>query len=238
MQPLVQVMHLHTKPKIIEMKARNILLALCLPFLLGSCLEITEQVHLNKDNSGQFTFSIDLHESEPFIKFMSGLGSQDDLEEEFDMDMDKALDRLKNVKGINNVLLIQSDDELLQGITFSFRDISALNRGINAIHDDEKDETYFSLRGNTLHRFNTLDSEVEDEIDDQDLDLDITLNGKSFKGMLKSMAYHTEIILDTPVKRVSNSDAKISSDGKKVSLTHYFLDEQRGARSLENSIEL
>ncbi|WP_224999493.1 hypothetical protein [Cesiribacter sp. SM1] len=217
----------------------------CLLISLSSCLEITEQVRVRENGSGQFTFTVDMSEAEPLLEMVKGFSEEanpDQVSSDLKTGMEDAHQRLQSVKGIHQVALIRSDNGLLSGITFEYDNIDALNKAINVVQNNkpELQEAYFAWNGKQLHRLNTL--KIENEIRKKtgsDLNgLDLTVNGKSMKEMMNSMVYRTEYTFDQPIKSISNSNATLSADKRKVTLERYLLDDTRKANSLENIIKL
>ena len=157
--------------------------------------------------------------------------------------MEEAQQRLRSVKGVHQPTLIRSKDGLLSGITFEFDNVEALNKAMNVVQNNksaktEEQEKYFSWNGKQLHRLNTLkiENQIKKETNNELGGLDLTINGKSMKDMMKDMVYRTEYTFDKPVKSVSNSNATLSADKRKVVLERYLLDDTRKANTLENTI--
>ena len=220
------------------MKAYSLLFCLAL-LSLSSCLEITEQLHLNNNKSGQYTFTVDMHEAQPLLDFMESFSSEAEPRHDIEAGMDEAYERLQQISGISQVTQISSNDGLLTGITFSFKDMKALNLAINSLQKNDEPEAYFSLSNNELHRLNTLDKKIKNEVEDSDFDfdLDISIKGKSVKTMMKNMVFRTEYTFDEAVSSVSNPAAQLSADRRKVTVNYYLLDEYREANTLENVIQ-
>jgi hypothetical protein len=217
----------------------------CLVMSLSSCLEITEQVRVRENGSGQFTFTVDMSEAEPLLNMVKGFSEEanpDQVSSDLNTGMVEAHQRLQSVKGIHESALIRSDNGLLSGITFEYDNIDALNKAINVVHNNkpELQEAYFAWNGKQLHRLNTLkiENEIKKKTGNELNGLDLTVNGKSMKEIMSNMVYRTEYTFDKPVKSISNSNATLSADKRKVTLERYLLDDTRKANSLENVIKL
>lgn len=215
----------------------------CLLISLSSCLEITEQVRMRNNGSGQFTFTVDMQEAKPLLEMAQNFSKESNPEavkSDLNTGMDEAHTRLKNIKGIHQPTLIKSKDGLLSGVTFEFDNVESLNKAINAIQNSkgEKQEAYFAWNGKQLHRLNTLklENEVKKGTSGGLGGLDLTVNGKSFKEIMNSMVYRTEYVFETPIKEVSNSNATLSADKRKVTLERYLLDDTKKSSTLENVI--
>lgn len=215
----------------------------CLLISLSSCLEITEQVRMRENGSGQFTFTVDMSEAKPLLDIAKGFSDKADPEEasgELKLGMEEAHKRLQTVKGIHNTALIRADNGLLSGITFEYDNVEALNKAVNVVQNTKgtKQEEYFSWNGKQLHRLNTLkiENEIKNQADNGLSGLDMTVNGKSIKELMNSMVYRTEYTFDKPVKGLSNPNATLSADKRKVTLERYLLDDTRQAHTLENVI--
>jgi hypothetical protein len=219
---------------------------ICFAFLLiglSSCLEITEQVHMRANGSGQFTFTVDMQEAKPLLEMARNFSSEanpEAIKSDLSTGMDEAHTRLQKIKGITQPTLIKSEDGLLSGLTFEFANVESLNKAINALQNSkgEKQEDYFAWNGKQLHRLNTLklENEVKKGTDSGLGALDLTVNGKSFKAIMNSMVYRTEYTFDTPIKEISNNSATLSADKRTVTLERYLLDDTKKAGTLENVI--
>lgn len=212
---------------------------------LSSCLEITEQVRMHENGSGQFTFTVDMSEAKPVLDMVKGFSDSanpDEVSSDLKTGMEDAQKRLESVKGIHQPTLVRSKDGLLSGITFEYDNVEALNKAINVVQNSNSktQEQYFSWNGKQLHRLNTLkmENELKSKTGNDFQGLDLTVNGKSLKELMSSMVYRTEYIFDKPVKGVSNSSATLSADKRKVTLERYLLDDTRKASTLENIIKL
>lgn len=215
----------------------------CLLIGLSSCLEITEQVRIREGGSGQFTFTVDMSEAKPLLDVAKGFSKDADPNEvtsDLNTGMEDAHKRLQSAKGIHNSALIRSKNGLLSGITFEYDNVEALNKAVNIVQNNKPDaqEQFFAWNGQRLHRLNIL--KIENEIKNKtgnDLNgLDLTVNGKSIKEIMKNMVYRTEYTFDKPIKSVSNSSATLSADKRKVTVERYLLDDTRKASTLENVI--
>lgn len=223
------------------MKKYACLLYACLFISLSSCLEITEQVRLHNNGSGQFTLTVDMNQAQPLIELANSLSDNEDgadAKTELHTGMDESYERLKTVKGIGQPVIIKSKDGLLSGITFEFSNVAALNKAINVMRKNEQPQQYFTYQQGQLHRLNTLDQQIKVEAaSDNNLpNIDMTVNGSSIKDIMKSMVYRTEYVFDTPVKDVSNKEATLSADRRKVTVERYLLDDTHKAGTLENMI--
>ncbi len=211
---------------------------------LSSCLEITEQVRMHDNGSGQLTFTVDMSEAKPLLEMAERFSDDtnpDEVSGDLKTGMTDAHKRLQSVKGIHHPTLIKSENGLLSGITFEFDNVDALNKAMNALqkNDNKEYEQYFGWDGKQLHRLNTLkmESQIKDGATNDFAGMDMTINGKSMKDMMKSMVYRTEYTFDKPVQGVSNANATLSADKRKVTVERYLLDDTRQASTLENVIK-
>lgn len=210
-------------------------------FTATSCLDIQESIYLRNDGSGKFALTVDLEEMEGLLKILKRLDSdgdpQKDVMKEVDINFEDLRKKLTKQAGISQVRTINENNSRLLGITFEFADVNALNNALKEINDSKEDQKkdYFSYQKDKLKRMNTLGikEHVQREID---TDIDIAIDGIMLTSMLQDMSYTTKYTFERPVKETSNPGAKITNEGRTVTLSYFFFNEESGSNTLENQI--
>lgn len=210
-------------------------------FTASSCLDIQESVYLRDDGSGKFALTVDLEEMESLLKVLEKMGSdentQQDVMKEVDINFSDLKEKLAGQPGISQVRTINENNNRLLGIAFDFKDVTALNSALKEINDSKElqKQEYFSYQDGKLYRMNTLGikEQVQREID---AEVDIAIDGIMLTSLLKDMRYTTKYTFEKPVKETSNPGSKITNEGRTVSLTYFFFDEESGSNTLENQI--
>lgn len=209
--------------------------------LATSCIDIQESVYLRNNGSGKFALTADLEGMESLLKVLEKLGgdenTQKDVMEEVDINFSDLKEKLARQPGISEVRSIRENDNRLLGIAFEFKDVQALNNALKEINDSkekQKDE-YFTYRNGELQRLNTLG--IKDHVQRKvEADIDIAIDGVMLTSMLKDMSYTTKYTFEQPVRETSNPGSKITNEGRTVTLTYFFFNEETGSNTLENQI--
>jgi len=131
---------------------------LALLFCLTGCLTIEEHYTFRKDGSGSMEYVVDLSE---MGEMMESLGTGDDKKKDQGpegmgtMDMAAQMEAVKAVPGISKVKL-DGKKKWVQRLSFSFKDVTALNAALNKLMPDStgQEHAFFRWAGDTLVRTN------------------------------------------------------------------------------------
>lgn len=132
-------------------------LTLLLLVVFTGCLTIEENYTFKKNGSGTMEYVVDLSEMGEMLKSFGDMagedGKKDDKGDMGAMDMQGHADLLKQIPGIAKVKL-DTKKEWVQRLSFSFKDIEALNLALNVLMPDSTGvkHTFFAWEGNTLVR--------------------------------------------------------------------------------------
>jgi len=126
--------------------------------LFTGCLTIEEHYTFKKDGSGTMEYVVDLSEMGVLMESFSemGEGSKDDKGQGMGaMEMGPQVEALKSVPGISKVKL-NTKKKWVQRISFSFKNVTALNAALNELMRDSSGTKYefFRWEGETLVRTN------------------------------------------------------------------------------------
>jgi hypothetical protein len=130
------------------MQLRTLILPALLALFTG-CLTIEENYTFKKNGSGTMEYVLDLSEMGEMLKAFGGDEAGKD--KGGNMDMSDHAARLRQLPGISKVKL--DSKEWVQRISFSFKDLDALNAALNVLMPDSVGtHTFFAWEGNTLVR--------------------------------------------------------------------------------------
>jgi hypothetical protein len=191
--------------------------------LFAGCLTIEENYTFKKDGSGTMEYVVDMSAMAEFMKSMEkmGDGKADKEKKGLDgMEMSGTVDQLKTLTGIKKVKLKKEQDGYVQRISFSFKDIAALNAALNALMPDSTGakQEFFHWDGNTLVRTNNshalgLGKDMSAGEDGAD--------SASAMGILQSMQYKYSFAFANEVSGTEQVEGMVkeSPDAKKVKLS-------------------
>lgn len=219
-------------------------------FLLGallilatSCLDIQESIYMRNNGSGKFALTVNLEDLESLMELMAQVSGDQEAGKDFmddaDVNFDDLKKKLERQEGISQVKTIRENSDKLLGIAFEFSDVQALNKAIKELNKDENKDNagqdYFTYRNGELIRLNTLG--VKDQVQRKiETEIDISIDGVMLGNLLKDMTYTTKYTFEKPVKKTSNPGSKITNEGKTVTLTYHFFDDETATNSLGNNI--
>jgi len=205
-----------------------------------SCFDVTEEVKMNADGSGELRLNIDLSQSKGNLAGYMNAGEINGVEiptkAKIKSEIKKLKKALSKIKGISKVKAKSDFDEFVFEVTADFENMKALNKAINASVKTFNQTPFplprfkhFSFKENKFSRlFNYTDERFTQA---------------EFDGMMSVVRYLMESAkvvsiyrFDKPVKSVSNSKAKISPSKKAVMLEGNISEFAIGKKTLENHI--
>jgi hypothetical protein len=226
-----------------KLKVLSYLLTVFALFGLTGCFELEEKAHFNKDGSGNYQFTIDLAKLGSFINMMEALDQNYDNKEEstpkdeIKEGFEKSKSELSGIKGISNVTAIEDEENFRFGFSFDFKDINALNAGMNKIFDVKKDGepvdmTFFSFKKGRLQRFEQDD--MSDILNKANEDSEMEIDAGAF---MKDFRFTTIYTFEEPIKNVSNQQVMLSPDRKTVTNSVQPFNTDSKNLSLQNIID-
>lgn len=222
---------------------KKILPVLLAVLFLSGCINITEEVFLEKNGSGKYVMTLDM---EKMMEMMDMLKSFAPDSATAGKELDgSAMDSLVNTMGgdLSAVPGITEFKKEKQGkstvvVSFRFRDIQALNDAMRKRNEksSNKEDLYafskgsFEFRDTTNFGLNDAMKELNNAGSDS-----LQAAMEMVRAMMGDMTYTTIYHLPGKVKNISNKDAVISADGKTVTLKVNMMDRQK-AMSLRNKV--
>lgn len=214
------------------------LLAILISFT--SCFDVTEEVKMNADGSGELRLNIDLSQSKGNLAGYMEAGEINGVEIPTKAEIKKEIKKLKKalskIKGISKVKAKSDFNDFVFEVTANFTNMKALNKAINASVKTFNQTPFplprfkhFSFKENKFSRlFNYTDERFTQE---------------EFDGMMSVVRYLMESAkvvsiyrFEEPVKNISNAKAKISPSKKAVMLEGNIAEFATGKKTLENHI--
>ncbi len=207
---------------------------------ITGCFDVTEEVKMNADGSGELRLNIDLSQSKGNLAGYMNAGEINGVEIPSEAEIKSEIKKLKKtlskIKGISKVKAKSDFDEFVFEVTADFDNMKALNKAINASVKTFNQTPFplprfkhFSFKENKFSRlFNYTDERfTQDEFD----------------GMMSVVRYLMESAkvvsiyrFEESVTNVSNSKAKISPSKKAVMLEGNISEFATGKKTLENHI--
>lgn len=192
------------------------LLIIVMAFSFTSCINIIEKVLFKKDGSGTYSMTVDMSEIAAMMSMFSENDEKDGMDDALkgmNEEFEKTKARLSDITGVSNVRQEANKEELTYTMAFDFKDLSALNDGLNGFfvnQQDETEHTFFTQKKKTYTRtaYNRLTQALSEGMNAegaQDMDL----------GALFGDAYYETIIeFERSIKSHSNKDYRLDGNHK------------------------
>ncbi|MEL6135650.1 MAG: hypothetical protein AAFR59_20005 [Bacteroidota bacterium] len=223
------------------------LIGLVLSLGLTGCFDIEERITLNKNGTGNYAIKMDMSEMGSMIQ--SFLDSQSE-EGEGGQNMFQTMDssfqvmaaKLRGIEGISNVRKV-SENYVFE-LSYDFDEVDRIFEAQTVLNEEGgggiggSNERQFT-HDTRKRMFSRLDAPIEDVLgDDFSLGEEEDESGAAMaEMMLKDASYRTIYSFPGTVKKFSNSSAKLSADGKTMTLELSFLDLMKGNANIGNDIQ-
>lgn len=176
---------------------------------LTGCIEIFEDLTLEKDGSGHFREKVDMSGAASMINMLkaSSDSSGENGEAAQNNDLSQAFmekwEKLKGMPGIENVRIVRDTSNYQYSVEFDFDNGTALNDAVKKMQGkEESEESVFKISKSSLTRSDTDMSGALDQGEDEE-------TAEMAKAMLSEMKYTISVTLPGKVKSVSNKNAEI-----------------------------
>ncbi len=228
------------------MKKKLIAFAFLSLFLTG-CLNITEEIFLEKNGSGRYVSTLDMSKMKEMLDMVKAFAPDSSGSNDMDLSkLDSVSDMLGDFSGIPGITNIKKEkkDENTYIVSFDFRDITALNEAMK--RKNKKDSVqatgdFFSFTPGQLTCNDTSLSGINDAMKglsgDQASNDSVAMAMTMMKGMMGDMKYTSIYHFPGKVTSYSNKLATLSEDGKTLTLVLNLFDESQQNKTLQNKIQ-
>jgi len=217
------------------------IIILCFSLFFVGCFEVTEEVDMNTNGSGDVTLTVNLSESKDNLKAYWKMDQVQGVEvpkkDEIEGEIAKVKKALSAVKGISNVSTTADYEEFVFTISSSFNDVKSLNKGINAVVSElnrtpmpamKKDNFAYS-QGKFTRFFEYMPNWRlnDEEYDNLNISARFVMETARVVGIYR---------FEEPVKSYTNKKAELSPSKKAVKFETNIADLIKGQASIENEI--
>jgi len=208
-------------------------------FTISSCFEIVEEVNLNDDGTGSFTFTINMSQSKIQINSMLLLDSVNGRPVPKVESLKRAINRveleLKKDTALSDIEIKQDWDDYIFAVSGNFKDVEALNNAIKNIN------TIFNTpRGYSVELYDNFKykNKVFERLYSYNLVNDYNAMSDKDRAVFKNAKYTTVYRFKSPVKSYTNTDALKSKSGKAIMLKVNVKELITNKKTIKNTIEL
>ena len=215
---------------------------------LYSCFEIKENIRLNEDGSGTYSFLMDLTQLKPLFAMSRDLQrSMGDTSArakaatpmpnpllQMKAKFDALEPKLEAVAGISEYKTICDTTTFIIGAQYSFSNIEALNNSINVLRNSSGnagaiESTHYTYANKRFEKINDISKANVSGSTKND-----SLTNELFKGA----RYTLTCTFDRKIKEVSNPLYFVSADGKTLLYTGSLLDIMNQKANIGNAVIL
>lgn len=218
--------------------------------LFTGCINITDELFLEKDGSGRYITTIRMDKLQEMMEMVKEFApdsvKNNDLMATMQDSLQQMMSDLSKVPGISDVKN-ENPDKSTVSISFRFRDVNALNAALKKRSSKADGGDYFSYTNGTfscndksVSGMGDLMKELDNSKDSLKLGTEAPdMDPEQMKTMMKTLGWSPTMttIYHFPgkVTGFSNKLAKLSEDGKTVTLELDLLDDNK-EKTLENQI--
>jgi hypothetical protein len=192
--------------------------ATCLFGFVG-CLDITEELTVNKDGSGHFSNTIDAVKMSEQLTMFAAMDTTGEMIPKMKYTMDSSFLATtlaaKDIKGITNIKL-DTSKAYVYIISYDFKDIETLNKALGAGKTADSQKTYAWEKGKITRK------EVPLSLGMGDMNLQDDSQKEMLKSFMADMKYKVIYNLPGKVKNTSNKSFVLSEDKKVLKLDTNF----------------
>ncbi len=225
---------------------KNLIAVACLCLFLTGCLNITEEIFLEKNGSGKYVSTLDVSKMKEMLDMVKAFAPDSSVSKDMDMSkLDSISDMLGDFSGIPGITDVKKEkkDENTYVVSFNFKDISALNEAMK--RKNKKDSVVakgdffsfspgrFACNDTSLSGMNDMMKGMNAPADNDSVAMAMTM----MKGMMGDMKYTSIYHLPGKVSSYSNKLSTLSEDGKTLTLVLNLFDENQLNKTLQNNIQ-
>ncbi len=213
-------------------KLFNFLLLVATVLTVSSCFEITEEVTVNKNGSGNYISTIDASKLSEQMQMLAAFDTTGEMVPKLKYSLDstfaETFKKYAKIKGISNVH-VDTSKPYIYKVSMDFKDMDVLNEAVNLDKKGADRQNLYAWKKGQISRkdfaLNLDDMKMEDDSQKE-----------MAKSMLDGMNYTIIFNLPGKVKKMTNKEAKIGDDKKTVTLECSLLDVMDKKVSLGNEV--
>jgi hypothetical protein len=206
--------------------------------VLSACFEIVEDVSFKKNGSGSikiiFNLSQSKNELNSLMKLDSSSGYEIPNKKKINDYLDQSFKLLQSTEGLSDVQIKRDFDNWIFEIKANFNNTEHLELGLKNIYANFSGGKPFTFRNKLVFDGKNLKREVQN----LDENTRLALNKPTEKKIFANAKYTTIYRFESPIKKSTNTKAKISPSKKAIMLKANILNIINGKETIQNNIQL
>ncbi|MEZ5197085.1 MAG: hypothetical protein R2764_11955 [Bacteroidales bacterium] len=198
---------------------------------LTSCIEIIEEITINKDQSGSISYRLETGELSSILSNFAGF-FENDFEKQMKEKVNEFARKLKGVEGISNLKYSANPRTGEFELKADFDNAKALNKALYQAFGYEKKTFSPGYLKISRHKFkrNNISPYIKQYLEREEFQM-------SSEHLLGMISFRTSVILPNKAKGYKPGNAKSSDGGKKISVTYPAEDIINNTTSMKCSIK-
>ncbi len=216
-------------------------LILSLAVFFSSCFEITEEVNMKSNGSGDMLLTVNMSQSKDnlknYMKMEEVQGIKVPNQSEIEKEIANVKRVLSKVKGLTNVKIKSDFNEFIFNVSGDFDNVKTLNVAINKVASELNRSPFPTIKKDNFDYSQGTFKRYFKYLKDLNLTQE-EYDGLNFTArfIMESAKYISVYRFDKPVKRVSNAKAQVAPSKKAVKMESNFAEILTGKKTIENTI--
>lgn len=219
----------------------QLLLLAALPVFFSSCFEITEEVNMKSNGSGDMLLTVNMSQSKENLKNYMQMeefqGFEIPSQAKIESEIAKVRRTLSKIEGLSNIKINSDFEEFIFKVSGKFDNVKTLNKAVNKVADALNQTPFPTIKKANFDYETGKFTRYFKYLSDLDLSQE-EYDGLHFTArfIMESAKYVSVYRFDKPVKQVANTKAQISPNKKAVKMESNFAEIVTGKKSIENEI--
>ncbi len=219
----------------------QILFLTILSLSFSSCFEITEEVNMKSNGSGDMLLTINMSQSKDnlanYMKMEEVQGIKIPSQSEIEKEIGNVKSALAKVDGLTNININSDFTDFIFTVSGKFDNVKTLNTAINKVASELNRTPFPTIKKSNFDysagKFTRYFKYLKDLNFTQE-----EYDGLNFTArfIMESAKYISIYRFDKPVSRVSNTKAQVAPSKKAVKLESNFAEILTGKKSIENVV--
>ncbi|MGK0489767.1 MAG: hypothetical protein ACJAXB_002968 [Candidatus Endobugula sp.] len=211
---------------------------LFLVLLNSSCISIIEKYIFNRNEGGEYIFTVDLKEMTSMMEAMGSMEANATITNMIS-NLEKRSREFEKTQGVPNAKVNYDEETSEVQLSFAFSNMDDLNQALSENYKEEGQEKatqliFFTQDKNKISRKSLNKSEEaisgNVEVDDESMGM--------MKMMMSEAFIKTIMEFDTEIKSVSNKDYELSSNKRSIEFIRYLFKDEDQKKKIETTVAL
>jgi hypothetical protein len=204
-----------------------------------SCISIIEKVFFKKDGSGTYSMTLDMSQVSNMLTMLGEDQKPAEMDEAFkgmNEGFEKSRAKLEGIKGISNIQQEMDKKTLVYTVSFDFKDVNALNNGLNEYFANEENRKDYTLFTQDKKRFSRTSEDRFAEALNEGLSVgeDTEFDPAIF---MADAYFESVLVFERDIKSFSNEEYKRDGD-RRITIKKFFFNKNDADKDLAVTVKV